>query len=225
MDPVFSPISIIKHMTQSLTIPKSTHQILLQDTPGSRTITLEENANLQYVLSFKDAVPNEKSIITFELNGDHSHVDILGLFTGNNSDTVTFETRTIHNANDTYGHAQIKTMLKDRATSDYFGLIRIEKDTQQSDGHLSHDTMLLSKQAKSKSVPALEIEANDVKAGHSASVGQVDEEVIFYLRSRGLSEHQARELMIEGFFESLLLQINDEKIADQLRKTLRTSLL
>ncbi len=212
-------------MTQLLTIPKSAKQIIFQDAPGSYTITLEENAEIQYVISFKNSNPEEKSVITFRLNGDHARVNIIGLFAGKNSDTVKFETQTIHNANNTYGHAQIKTMLKDKATSDYFGLIRIEKHTHESDGHLSHDTMLLSKQAKSKSVPALEIEANDVKAGHSASVGQVDEETIFYLCSRGLSEEQARELMIEGFFESLLEQINDDKIATQVRESLQATLL
>lgn len=209
---------------KNLTIPKSAKQIIFQDAPGSHTITLEESAELQYILSFKNSNPEEKSIITFKLNGDHARVNIIGLFAGKNSDTVKFETQTIHNANNTYGHAQIKTMLKDKSTSDYFGLIRIEKHTHESDGHLSHDTMLLSKQAKSKSVPALEIEANDVTVGHSASVGQVDEEAVFYLRSRGLSEDQARELMIDGFFESLLSEISDKEVAEKIRTQITTSL-
>lgn len=208
----------------TITIPKNTKQTILQDKPESRTITLESGTQLEYVMSFKNTNPEEKSVLTFELNGENAHVEILGLFAGKNSDTVKFETRTVHNADNTYGHATVKTMLKDKATSDYFGLIRIEKDTHASDGHLSHDTMLLSKQAKSKSVPSLEIEANDVKAGHSASVGQVDEEAVFYLRSRGLSEEQARELMIEGFFESLLMNITDPEIADKVRNNLHNTL-
>lgn len=214
----------------TLTIPKNSKQTIFQDAPESRIITLEENAQLQYVVSFKDIKPKsagdkpEKSIITFELNGHKSHVDIIGFFAGKNSETMSFETKTIHKGDNTYGHARIKTMLKDKAQSDYFGLIRIEKDTHGSDGHLSHDTMLLSKQAKSKSVPALEIEANDVTAGHSASVGQVDEEAVFYLRSRGLSEEQARELMIDGFFESLLSEISDKEVAEKIRTQITTSL-
>ncbi len=208
----------------TITIPANTKQLILQDKPESRNIILEENAEVQYIVSFKNEKPEDKSIITFELNGDRSHAEIFGLFAGKNNDRMSFETRTVHKGNNTYGHATVKTLLKDEAQSDYFGLIRIEKDTTQSDGHLSHDTMLLSKKAKSRSVPSLEIEANDVKAGHSASVGQVDEEAIFYLRSRGLTEEQARELMIDGFFESLLLQIPDESMASQLRESLQQSL-
>ena len=212
-------------MTHSTTtIPANTKQLMLQNEPGSHTIILEPNAEIQYVMSFKNTEPTEKSVVRFELKGDNSKAEIFGLFAGKNRDNVKFETHTIHQGNNTYGHATVKTLLRDEAQSEYFGLIRIEKDTTSSDGHLSHDTMLLSKKAKSKSVPSLEIEANDVKAGHSASVGQVDDEALFYLRSRGLSEEQARELMIDGFFEALLLQIPDESMAEKLRESLKKTL-
>jgi Fe-S cluster assembly protein SufD len=208
----------------TITIPPNTKQILLQNKPESRTITLKKDSHLEYIMSFKNSHPEEKSIVTFELDEENAHVEIFGLFTGKDSDSIKFETRTIHKADNTYGHTTVRTMLKDGAVSDYFGLIRIEKNTKGTDGHLSHDAMLLSKQAKSKSVPSLEIEANDVKAGHSASVGQVDEEAVFYLRSRGLSENQARELMIEGFFEELLGKISDENTAQRVRTQLHQSL-
>lgn len=220
-------------MTQTITIPANEKKLILQQEPGSRTIILEPNAEIEYIMSFKDEpiVPTTdpitkppKSIIQFELKGDNSKAQIYGLFAGKNHDHVNFETRTIHSGNSTTAHTNVKTLLKDEAKSDYFGLIRIEKNTTGNDGQLSHDTMLLSKQAKSKSVPALEIEANDVKAGHSASVGQVDEEALFYLRARGLTEEQARELMIEGFFEAMLMQISDQEIASTLRENLKKSL-
>lgn len=210
--------------SNTITIPANTKQLILQDKAESRTIILEPNAELQYVMSFKNDQPAQKSIVKFKLQGDNSKAEIFGLFAGKNKDNVDFETHTIHEGNNTYGHTTVKTLLRDEAQSSYFGLIRIEKDTTMSDGHLSHDTMLLSKKAKSKSVPSLEIEANDVKAGHSASVGQVDDEALFYLRSRGLTEEQARELMIDGFFESLLMQIPDESMAEKLRDSLKKTL-
>lgn len=216
--------------TQTITIPANAKKLIFQNEPGSHTIILEPNAEIEYVMSFKDTpaqtttTPTESSIIQFELKGDNSKARIYGLFAGKNHDQVKFETRTIHSGNSTSAHTNVKTLLRDEAKSDYFGLIRIEKHTTGNDGQLSHDTMLLSKQAKSKSVPALEIEANDVKAGHSASVGQVDEEALFYLRSRGLTEMQARELMIEGFFEEMLMQISDQEMASTLRESLKKSL-
>lgn len=213
--------------TQTITIPANAKKLIFQNEPGSHTIILKPNAEIEYVMSFKDAPTEaqEKSIIQFELKGDNSKARIYGLFAGKNHDQVKFETRTIHSGNSTTAHTNVKTLLRDEAKSDYFGLIRIEKHTTGNDGQLSHDTMLLSKQAKSKSVPALEIEANDVKAGHSASVGQVDEEALFYLRSRGLTEIQARELMIEGFFEEMLMQISDQEMASTLRESLKKSLM
>lgn len=227
--------------TSQLIIGQDEKRIILQDQPGSRTIVLEPRAHLQYILSFADttnanatitaaATTNNattakpRSILRFELRGDESHVEIVGLFAGKNHDQFAFETHTIHIGNNTFGHAEIKTLLADEATSDYFGLIRIEKNTHGNDGHLSHATMLLSEKAKSKSIPSLEIEASDVKAGHSASVGQVDEEALFYLMSRGLALDEAKRLMLDGFFEPLLEKIEDIKIAENLRKQLQYSI-
>lgn len=206
--------------TFATTIPPRTARVIFQNEPGSHTITLGEQSELLYILSFKNKNPDDESVIELRLDGADAHAEIIGLFAGGGNDTVRFKTRALHRADRTYAHTTIKTMLRDDARSDYTGLIRIEPHTRETDGHLAHDTILLSSTAKSRSIPSLEIEAHDVKAGHSASIGQIDEEVLFYLKSRGLTEEQAREIIIEGFFESALGKIPDKDIAEQIRTSL-----
>ncbi len=82
-------------------------------------------------------------------------------------------------------------------------MIRIKENASKSQSFLSGRSILLSKEAKSDSIPALEIFTNDVKATHSASVAQIDEEQIFYLNTRCLSHSEAERVIVEGFLEPL----------------------
>jgi Fe-S cluster assembly protein SufB/Fe-S cluster assembly protein SufD len=78
--------------------------------------------------------------------------------------------------------------------------------------------MILSKEARADAIPGLEIETNDVKATHSASVAQINDEELFYLMSRGLSEDSAKKLIIIGFFEPLIERIPVLEIAKRIRR-------
>ena len=93
--------------------------------------------------------------------------------------------------------------MKDRAKSLFKGMIRINKNANKSRSFLSGRSILLSKDAKSDSIPSLEILTNDVKATHSASVSQIDDELIFYLQSRCLNKRDAERIIIEGFLEPM----------------------
>ena len=83
---------------------------------------------------------------------------------------------------------------------------------------------MLSKDAKAKTIPSLEIKANDVKAGHSATIGKVDKDLLFYLQSRGINKKLGEKLLIRGFLEADLQKIHDEKtrlkVAQELEKSL-----
>ncbi|GBC84500.1 FeS cluster assembly protein SufD [bacterium HR11] len=99
----------------------------------------------------------------------------------------------------TKSHVLMRGVMKDRARNVFYGLIRLEPVAQNADAYLQDHIMLLNPGAHSDSIPALEIEANQVRCGHSASVGEIDEEQLFYLQSRGLDETTARKLIVEGF--------------------------
>ncbi len=118
----------------------------------------------------------------------------------------------------TSAHAVSKGVVKDKATSVFKGMIHIQKDAKNSRAYLAEHGMILSKEARADAIPGLEIETNDVKATHSASVAQISDEELFYLMSRGLSEDAAKKLIIIGFFEPLIERIPVPEIAKRIRR-------
>ena len=123
-----------------------------------------------------------------------------------------------HIGQNTSGHAVSKGVVKDRARSLFKGMIRIEKNAKNSRAYLAEHGMILGKEARADAIPGLEIETNDVKATHSASVAQINDEELFYLMSRGLSEDAAKKLIIVGFFEPLIERIPVLEIAKRIRR-------
>jgi Fe-S cluster assembly scaffold protein SufB len=93
--------------------------------------------------------------------------------------------------------------MKDASKSLFKGMIKIDKEAKASESYLAGHAILLDKSAKSDAIPGLEIETNEVKATHSASVAQLDENEIFYLMSRGLSRDGAKREIVNGFLEPL----------------------
>lgn len=123
-----------------------------------------------------------------------------------------------HIGQNTSGHAVSKGVVKDKARSLFKGMIRIEKDAKNSRAYLAEHGMILGKEARADAIPGLEIETNEVKATHSASVAQINDEELFYLMSRGLSEDAAKKMIIIGFFEPLVERIPVPEIAKRIRR-------
>jgi Fe-S cluster assembly protein SufB len=123
-----------------------------------------------------------------------------------------------HIGENTSGHAISKGVVKDKARSLFKGMIRIEKSAKNSRAYLAEHGMILGKDALADAIPGLEIETNEVKATHSASVSQINDEQIFYLMARGLSEDEAKKLIIVGFFEPLIERIPVPDVAKRIRR-------
>src|SRR5208337_2569164 len=123
-----------------------------------------------------------------------------------------------HIGQNTSGHAISKGVVKEKARSLFKGMIRINKDAKNSRAYLAEHGMILGKEARADAIPGLEIETNEVKATHSASVAQINDEEIFYLMSRGLSEDEAKKLIIVGFFEPIVERIPVPEIAKRIRR-------
>jgi Fe-S cluster assembly scaffold protein SufB len=109
----------------------------------------------------------------------------------------------IHESQFTRGKVQVKSVMKDTSKSLFKGMIRIGKDGKGAESYLAGHAILLDKGAKSDSIPGLEILTNEVRATHSASVAQIDENQIFYLTTRGLSREGAKREIVSGFLEPL----------------------
>ncbi|HEV8289361.1 MAG TPA: SufD family Fe-S cluster assembly protein [Candidatus Norongarragalinales archaeon] len=113
-------------------------------------------------------------------------------------------TRLLHVAGDTNSSLRMKGVMRDNSRVYADGLARIEKNAARSNSYVSEHALLIDKGAKCDAIPSLEIENNDVKCAHSASVSQIDPQQLFYVQSRGVAREQAREEIAQGFLKSSL---------------------
>jgi FeS assembly protein SufD len=120
-----------------------------------------------------------------------------------------------HEKPHTKGEVTVKGILKDKSQAVFWGLIRIEPGAQHANAFQSQRSLILGHGPRSNAIPSLEIEANDVRCTHAASASQIDAEQIFYLKSRGLTEDEARKTIVDGFFEPLIAKI--PLVQDRLR--------
>jgi len=135
-----------------------------------------------------------------------------------------FDQRTLqsHLAPNTGSNLLYKNVLFDQARTIFSGLIVVDPEAQKTDAYQSNRNLLLSDEAEANSLPGLEIQANDVRCTHGATSGHIDEEQMFYLRSRGIPVAAARELLVAGFFEDVLAKLEDEDLRAALRDLIKT---
>lgn len=199
----------IKTLPPKLTLQKSGTYIV--DRLETSEINLPENVDIQFIAILKKGWEGTKTL-NFNFNGRGSTINFLAFVIGKNNEKFNLKTNSNHFAGETNAYYTVKTVLFDKSEMDYVGYLNIHKNAQIIDSHLSHHTLLLSPDAKVKTVPSLEIEADDVKAGHSATIGRIDDEMLFYLKSRGIGEKEAKALLVQGFIKEDLTKIEDEKI-------------
>ncbi|MBI2579069.1 MAG: SufD family Fe-S cluster assembly protein [Candidatus Aenigmarchaeota archaeon] len=113
----------------------------------------------------------------------------------------------IHRGMNTNGKVVIKGVFDGASSGIFKGMIDISRDAKYANAYLSEHSMLLGKEAKADAIPGLEISNNEVKATHSASVAQINEDEMFYLMARGLGSEQAKKLIVLGFFDPLFRQV------------------
>lgn len=169
---------------------------------SSRVARIERDGRMNWYLGLFGSNLSRYKVDNF-LNGIGATAQDTEVVFGNKNQSYDLASNLIHNAPSTIGRVLEKSVLKDTAKSLFKGMIRIEKDAHHAESYLSGHSILLDKGAKSDSIPGLEIFTNDVKATHSASVAQMDEEQIFYLATRCLSKSDAQKIIVEGFLEPL----------------------
>lgn len=152
-------------------------------------------------------IGNEKELVyKIILEGKGASVKFLGLLLGKESQSLKLNITVFHKGENTKSEVIIKSALQDTASVYFDGLIKIEKGAKGTNAWLAAHLLLLSPKARGIAVPNLEILENDIKAGHAATVGRINELELFYLMSRGIPEDKAKHLIIGGFLDSILKQ-------------------
>ena len=117
-----------------------------------------------------------------------------------------------------------KGALKGKSHTVYSGLIRVQPHAEKTDAYQANRNLVLSDHAKADSKPELEILNNDVRCTHGSTVGQVDDEQLFYLESRGISRDDAQRLIVEGFFEDVINRVRVEAVRSVLHDAIARKL-
>jgi Fe-S cluster assembly protein SufD len=129
-----------------------------------------------------------------------------------------------HEAGHTTGDTVWKGALTGSSRASYEGLIEIVRGAQESHTYLQTHSMLLSPKAKADAIPSLIVETDNVSASHGGTVGELDDESIFYMQTRGLSRAQAVRILVEGYFEEVVQALDDPSLEDLVRRTIATKL-
>jgi len=158
------------------------------------------------------------SDVTTLLNGDGAQTNNHGIFFGSKQQQFDLVANSIHNAPHTVSDIFTKGALTGSGKCLYRGLVKINQNAPKSNGYQKEDTLLLSENAAADSIPNLEIDNNDVRCTHGASIGKIDTEKMFYMKSRGLNEEQATREYVKGFFEPLIQKIQIKNLRDNMHE-------
>jgi len=159
-----------------------------------------------------------------EPDGTFCESNLYGLVLGRGDMHVDNHTLVDHVQPDCVSNELYKHILNDRATGVFNGKVHVRPDSQRINAYQSNDSIVLTHDAKIYTKPELEIYADDVQCSHGATAGQLDEEGMFYLRSRGLDEERARTLMLQAFAQDVIDEITVDALRETLADTLRDRL-
>jgi Fe-S cluster assembly protein SufD len=157
------------------------------------------NTTGKHIFYFK----NKSGNLTFSIKSSRAEVFIFGLYTGKNKDNFQLTTLQHHQQPNSKSHLLIKGIFNNQSTFNYQGKIKVEKKAKKTKASLLNQNLLLSSQAKITTLPQLEILPQEVKCSHAATITNLNQDQLNFLKSRGVSTKKAKELLIQGFINEL----------------------
>ncbi len=165
-----------------------------------------------------------KTAVGTELAGDGSETKIVGAFYGHNDQHFDLDSRVWHRGEHTTADLVTRGVIDDRARSVYEGTQVVGREAWDTSSYQRENTLMLSDESEADASPKLIINNHDTEASHSATVGQVDAEDLFYMVSRSIPEEQARNMLVEGFFVPVLEEIEVDEFRDDLEELIAARL-
>ncbi|PHP29592.1 Fe-S cluster assembly protein SufD [Limimaricola cinnabarinus] len=179
----------------------------------------QESTFKSFTLSLNGMMTRNEVIIT--LKGDDAVAHVAGAALGDGRDFHHDDTVFVtHDAVNCESRQVFKKVLRNGATGVFQGKILVEPDAQKTDGYQISQSLLLDEDANFLAKPELEIYADDVQCSHGSTSGAIDETALFYLKSRGIPEDKAQDLLVLAFVAEALAEIEDEELAETLREQL-----
>jgi Fe-S cluster assembly protein SufD len=192
---------------------RNVHHLGLQRTHAQRDSKLDTLVvNLGATVSRVD--------LAASLKGPGARSDMLGLYFAQKDQHFDHNTRQNHEVPHATSDLLYKGALDDNGRSVFRGLIKVYPKAQRTDAYQTNRNLILSRSAEATSLPNLEIEADDVRCSHAATVGQLDEEELFYIMSRGIARRDAERLVVFGFFGDVLDRLPLPEVVRELRSAI-----
>lgn len=194
-------------------------------------IKLQNESNASFHIDKTDIHQNNSSIlnhfslsfgskiarndINTKLDGENIECHLFGLYLGNDEQHIDNHTFINHAKPNCMSNELYKGILDDKAKGVFSGKILVDRIAQKTNAFQSNKSVLLSNEASIDAKPQLEIYADDVKCSHGATVGKLDEQAYFYIRSRGVSAEAARSMLIRAFIDDVVSEIKIEQLKDK----------
>jgi Fe-S cluster assembly protein SufD len=188
----------------------------------------------QRTLAFRDATANTLNIalgattsrldLNAQMLGPGSSSEMLGLYFADGDQHFDHNTSQDHVSPNAFSDLLFKGALDDDSKAVFRGIIRVHPKAQQSDAYQTNRNLLLSETASADTLPNLEIAADDVKCSHGATVGQLDEDSLFYLMSRGIPQEKAERLVVMGFLGEILLKVSLGGVIEKITREIERKL-
>ena len=212
--------SSIQHIT--LSIGEKRELVFLNESDMDWHIVQEADSFLRVhilFLSENDVTAQWQSKFFVEQNGANCRTEIYAMGLLHDTQQAHLLTRVYHNIGGGYSSQIVKFVLNDQTKGSFRGELKILPNAQQTEAYQTNRNILLSRQADMLTEPQLEIYADDVKASHGATTGQLDESALFYMQQRCISRDTATKLLLEAFFNEVISTLSDEQ-QEQIRETI-----
>ena len=182
-----------------------------------KDISLEKNSHLEYFILSKGS-KFLKHDINCSLNNEYGSVVLNGIIDLDDKKHHEIKTNINHNEENCKSYQLIKSVLNENSKGIYQGKIYVNSKAQKTDGYQLSRALLLNDEVEFNAKPELEIYADDVKCSHGSTSGNVDEDSIFYLMSRGLSYEQSKKLLTNGFLNEVIEKITNNEVKSLVKK-------
>ncbi len=158
-----------------------------------------------------------KTKINVDFNGENSSLSLPVILMPSKDESFDFQTIVNHNVGCCNSKQIVRSVVADNGVSDFYGLVKVAQNAQKTETEQVNNNILLSDESRALSKPQLEIYADDVKCSHGSTTGMLDKEALFYMRSRGISEKTAQNLLLDAFVGEIADSIEAEDYRNYLK--------
>ena len=183
------------------------YRVGIEEVPKRLTLNEQEHLRLTFIV-----MPGVSAEIPFEINigKEGVNLEIYGLYLSPHSEQVKFDFTVRHLVGGSHSSQVFRGIVGGSARAEFDGLVYVAKDAQKTEAFQENHSILLSEGAVAESHPQLEIYADDVKCSHGATTGYLNPDELFYLRSRGIPEAEARKMQMISFVSPVISHLPDE---------------